>query len=113
MSLLQDACNCTLSGSVLTIDNIVCSVELSELSVNATLVYSSNIGISSSDIFQNLYDTFDMGMSLSLTVSNRILSVKWPLDASPIVVPQEVVLTLLFVAGFIVAAVIISVVFIM
>lgn len=120
MSSLTSACNCTLSGSTLTIDSLVCTTnyetERAEVTINSTLIYSNDDGDQTSlTVFQNLYDIFDMGNNLTFIVSNQTLTVKWPLDmpGNPVTLPEAALLTLLFVAGFIASTLIFVMVIVM
>lgn len=120
MSLLQDACNCSLSGSTLIIDSVVCTTNIeaatSEVNVTFTLLYSTSDGSRiSSTVFEDLSNTFNMGNNLSLTVSSQTLDIKWPRDmpGRKITLPDEALLAILFVAGFIASTLIFITVIIM
>jgi deleted-in-malignant-brain-tumors protein 1 len=108
MKLLQEACNCSLSSSAVTIDNLVCIQDPSELIVTLSLIYSSDDGsLISTDVFQKLNTTFTMGNNLTLTLSNnQTLSVKWSVVSPPIVLPDEGLLAIMFIAGFLVSSIV-------
>lgn len=88
----------------------------SEVNVTSSLTYSSSDGNqTSSTIYQMLYAILNRGTSLSLRVSNQTLAIKWPLNEpdNPFTLPDEALLAILFVSGFIASTLIFTIAIVM